>query len=72
MDARERARVFCHQFGLRCPIVQAPMAGACPPELAIAVAQAGGMGASGVLLDAPAPSWSGCRCFGPVPPGRCS
>jgi nitronate monooxygenase len=29
------------------------MAGACPPELAIAVAEAGGMGAAGVLLDTP-------------------
>ncbi len=53
MDARERVRVFCGRFGLGCPIVQAPMAGACPPELAVAVAEAGGMGASGVLLDTP-------------------
>ena len=29
------------------------MAGACPPELAIAVAEAGGMGAAGVVLDHP-------------------
>ncbi len=29
------------------------MAGACPPELAIAVANAGGMGGAGVLLDPP-------------------
>jgi nitronate monooxygenase len=29
------------------------MAGACPPELAVAVAEAGGMGAAGVLLDPP-------------------
>jgi nitronate monooxygenase len=35
------------------PVLQAPMAGACPPELAIAVAQAGGMGAAGVVLDQP-------------------
>jgi len=53
VDVRERVRAFCERFGLRCPIVQAPMAGACPPELAVAVAEAGGMGASGVLLDAP-------------------
>ncbi len=33
---------FCDRFGLRVPM-QAPMAGACPPELAIAVAGAGGM-----------------------------
>jgi nitronate monooxygenase len=49
----QRARRFCDQFGLGLPILQAPMAGACPPELAIAVARAGGMGASGVLLDSP-------------------
>src|SRR4051812_25990286 len=35
------------------PILQAPMAGACPPELAVAVAEAGGMGAAGVVLDDP-------------------
>ncbi len=35
------------------PILQAPMAGACPPELAAAVAEAGGMGAAGVVLDSP-------------------
>nr|WP_179725079.1 nitronate monooxygenase [Saccharopolyspora hordei] len=38
---------------MRVPVVEAPMAGACPPELAIAVAEAGGMGASGVVLDQP-------------------
>jgi nitronate monooxygenase len=44
---------FCDRFGLRLPIVQAPMAGVSRPELAIAVAEAGGMGASGALLDSP-------------------
>ncbi|MFC5947015.1 NAD(P)H-dependent flavin oxidoreductase [Pseudonocardia lutea] len=44
---------FCERFGLRLPILEAPMAGACPPELAIAVAEAGGMGADGVVLDPP-------------------
>jgi nitronate monooxygenase len=44
---------FCDQFGLRLPILQAPMAGSSPPELAIAVAEAGGMGASGALQDSP-------------------
>jgi nitronate monooxygenase len=44
---------FCDRYGLRVPILQAPMAGACPPELAVAVAEAGGMGASGVVLDHP-------------------
>ena len=49
----DRARAFCERFGLQVPILEAPMAGACPPELAIAVAKAGGMGAlGGVLSDA--------------------
>lgn len=48
-----RANRFCERFGLRLPILQAPMAGACPPGLAVAVANAGGMGGAGVLLDDP-------------------
>ncbi|MDQ4116447.1 MAG: nitronate monooxygenase [Actinomycetota bacterium] len=36
------------------PVVAAPMAGACPPALAVAVAEAGGMGANGVVNDPPA------------------
>ena len=51
---RERAEVFCRRFGLRVPILQAPMAGACPPHLAAAVANGGGMGGLGALLTAPA------------------
>ena len=51
--SRARAEEFCERFGLRLPILEAPMAGACPPALAVAVAEAGGMGASGVLLDRP-------------------
>jgi nitronate monooxygenase len=50
---RERARLFCERFGLAVPVLESPMAGACPPELAVAVAEAGGMGASGVVLDPP-------------------
>jgi nitronate monooxygenase len=53
-DARQRAQKFCDRFGLRMPILQAPMAGSSPPELAIEVAEAGGMGARGVLQDTPA------------------
>jgi nitronate monooxygenase len=53
MDPRYRAMEFCDRFGLRLPVVQAPMAGVSRPELAIAVAEAGGMGASGALLDSP-------------------
>ncbi|MEM9139546.1 MAG: nitronate monooxygenase [Pseudomonadota bacterium] len=45
-----RAQAFCAAYDLRLPILMAPMAGACPPALAIAVAQAGGMGACGALL----------------------
>ena len=48
-----RVHAFCDRYGLRMPILEAPMAGACPPELAIAVAEAGGMGACGVVLDDP-------------------
>jgi len=53
VSVRRRVAAFCERYGLRVPILQAPMSGACPPELAIAVASAGGMGASGVLLDSP-------------------
>ncbi len=50
-EIQRRTGEFCDRFGLRLPILQAPMSGACPPALAVAVAQAGGMGANGVLLD---------------------
>jgi len=53
MEIRQRTQAFCDRFGLRLPILQEPMSGASPPALAIAVAEAGGMGASGVLLDGP-------------------
>ena len=49
----DRAMAFCEAHGIRIPILQAPMAGACPPELAIAVADGGGMGAAGTLLMGP-------------------
>lgn len=50
---RERAAGFCAKYGLRVPILLAPMAGACPASLSIAVAEAGGLGACGVLLMQP-------------------
>lgn len=50
---RERVGRFCETYGLRVPILQAPMATASPPALARAAARAGGMGASGVVLDTP-------------------
>jgi nitronate monooxygenase len=39
---------------LGLPILLAPMAGSCPPGLSAAVASAGGMGAMGALITAPA------------------
>ncbi|HEX6443031.1 MAG TPA: nitronate monooxygenase [Stellaceae bacterium] len=51
--ARERAAQFCRRFGLRVPILMAPMAGACPVGLAAAVANAGGMGGLGALTTSP-------------------
>jgi nitronate monooxygenase len=48
-----RAQTFCERFRLRLPILLGPMAGACPPSLAIAVANAGGLGACGALLMQP-------------------
>lgn len=48
-----RAEAFAGRVGLRLPILLAPMAGACPPSLSIAVANAGGMGACGALLMQP-------------------
>ena len=51
---RDRSRSFSERFGLKTPILLAPMAGACPVGLSIAVANAGGMGAMGALLSSPA------------------
>jgi nitronate monooxygenase len=48
-----RAEEFAARLGIRVPILLAPMAGACPPSLSIAVANAGGMGACGALLMDP-------------------
>ena len=53
-SARARAENFCASYGLELPILLAPMAGACPVELSVAVANAGGMGAMGALLTPPA------------------
>jgi nitronate monooxygenase len=51
--ALERAQSFCRAYGLRIPVLMAPMAGACPPALAAAVARAGGLGGCGALLMKP-------------------
>ncbi len=45
-----RAQAFTDRLGIRLPILLAPMAGACPPSLSIAVANAGGLGACGALM----------------------
>lgn len=48
-----RAEQFAARLGISMPILLAPMAGACPPSLSIAVANAGGLGACGALLMKP-------------------
>ncbi|MBX9873377.1 MAG: nitronate monooxygenase, partial [Beijerinckiaceae bacterium] len=53
MDITARYSVFCRRFGLRLPILLAPMAGVPAPALSIAVATAGGMGGCGALMLAP-------------------
>jgi len=49
----QRAHHFASDLGIRLPLLLAPMAGACPPSLSIAVANAGGLGACGALLVQP-------------------
>jgi nitronate monooxygenase len=48
-----RAEALAAQLGIRLPVLLAPMAGARPLSLSIAVANAGGMGACGALLMKP-------------------
>lgn len=48
-----RAKLFCEAIHIRIPLLMAPMAGACPPSLAIAIANAGGLGGCGALLMQP-------------------
>ena len=52
--ALDRASAFCARYGFAVPVMLAPMAGACPASLSIAVANAGGMGAMGALITPPA------------------
>src|SRR5437868_10119026 len=52
-DPRSRAAGFCDRFGIRVPILLAPMAGACPPSSSIAVMRVGGFGAGAALLMQP-------------------
>ena len=58
-----RAEAFAARLGIRSPILLAPMAGACPPSLSIAVANAGGMGACGALLMKPEEIAAWCAEF---------
>ena len=60
MRPLDRATAFSARYGLKFPILLAPMAGACPVSLSIAVASAGSMGALGALLTSPA----GIRAWG--------
>jgi len=48
-----RAETFCGKYGLKMPILLAPMAGACPVGLSVALANAGSMGALGALTSTP-------------------
>jgi nitronate monooxygenase len=52
--ALTRAEAFAASYGLCRPLLLAPMAGACPPALSLAVMRAGGLGACGALLMQPA------------------
>jgi len=49
----DRTAAFCAKYGLKLPIMLAPMASACPASLSIAVANAGGMGSMGGLITPP-------------------
>jgi nitronate monooxygenase len=53
LEPKKRAAAFCARYGLRLPILLAPMAGACPASLSIAIATGGGMGAMGALMSEP-------------------
>ena len=52
-ESLKRTESFCRQLNLELPILLAPMAGACPPALSVAVAEQGALGACGVLLMSP-------------------
>jgi nitronate monooxygenase len=58
-----RAQNFADRLGIHLPVLLAPMAGACPPSLSIAVANAGGLGACGALMMKPAEILSWCAEF---------
>lgn len=53
MSQTTASNEFCEKFGLRYPIVQAPMAGVTTPALVAAVASAGGLGSLGAAYLSP-------------------
>ena len=69
MTIASRISAFCSEYWLKLPLIMAPMSGACPPSLAAAVANAGGMGAAGVLLDEPEGIAQWTRDFQRLAPG---
>jgi len=68
---RARVDAFCTRFGLRVPVLLAPMAGNSPIGLSVAVAGAGGMGALGALPMAPEHIASWMSEFRAHSDGRC-
>ena len=52
-DVLKRALSFANDYGLQVPIILAPMPGATPVPLSVAVTSGGGMGSCGVLLMTP-------------------
>jgi nitronate monooxygenase len=67
---RLRAQQFASHLGIEIPILLAPMAGACPPSLSIAVANAGGLGACGALLMQPEEIAAWCAEFRSASDGK--
>ena len=63
MVSMSRSRQFCERFGLRIPILLAPMAGVPAPKLSAAVASAGGLGSCGALLMQPKEILKWARTF---------
>jgi nitronate monooxygenase len=63
LEPRVRAQEFAARLDIEIPILLAPMAGACPPSLSIAVANAGGLGACGALLMQPEEIAAWCAEF---------
>jgi nitronate monooxygenase len=51
---KARSEAFCRRFGLKMPVLLAPMAGGSAPSLSIAAMNAGSLGACGALLMQPA------------------